>query len=1468
MWLYTTNFYPMKRKLWSALSLLLCAGIAVAQPITGTLDVCTGYATALSHTTPGGSWSSSNPSVATIDGSGLASGVTAGTAVISYTVDETTDVATLTVNASPAAISGSSIVCIDGNILLSNTTYTGTWSSSNTGIATVSYVYDNNISLGRVSGIATGTATITYTGSNGCYVTHEIEVPAVMGTPITCDYDFHVCEGSGLTLANSTSGGTWSSNDNYVGFFPTPSAGTILGGHLDLGPAKEILVSYVGYVDDVKRCALHTFTVNPLVRVTYVTEVCVGSSITFVPDSSGGTWSSSNPSVLYIDSAGVATGIMPVIGGANITYQLTNRPNCEYNYARSSPTIEVHDPPAITGDIAICEGTSGLLTTGISGTWSSSNAAVGTIGTSTGIWTGISAGTTTITFTKSVACYTSAVTTVNSTPDAITGTLSLCPGSTTALSSATPGGTWTSGNTGIATVDIASGVVSGIASGTVTITYTAATGCTTTAIVTVNTAPTASPYYDTVVCTGGTLRLYTGDAGGNTYSWAGPSGYTSTLQNPELTSVTTSVNGIYTVTVTAPSGCAAVYTLTVAISATSPYSVSVTQIAPFTLYGETLHTYGSGLTLRADASVTLPTSGVTYTWTGPVAGSTYTFAPTFTPSTVVTSKNYTVTVAYNGCTASRKDTIIVPPSGCSPYNYFSVNNYRTSRGLSALGSCSDCDTVKPFHTINSYSLDASRIVDGENYYLAYNQPMYLYKSEYINNNFFVATGGRVFVDSFNSVTLNHCHFASCSWVGIIVRNGVDRAPGLRVTNNTLIENAYGGAYEGVSYSGVIIWKTPGSGGYYTPGMPDILESNGAIYNRNAGGITIRDYQPSIAACPGGSRLPFTVKNSIFSRVELAYHDSGTTAAENYPFAWPTATQLKTVVSVDTVPKYLLNTYPAISGITCGGISAMNVGNNAMLTAGTTDTPATYEYSYMHIGVNSEDPYYDSTNLFDSLFIAISLINTNARLYNNSLRNITNIGLLVQGSYNGIHLEGEYDAHSNNRFYNCSDAIRMGGVSSVDPWDVTCRNTIFKAVQGVAGMVPSSLGYNGQYSGGHGIHNISNNYMVNNTITHINSGTAANKGFTYIRGNTILSKTSSSSTDVMPTAIYLFDYNGSSTNGTLVVDSNTITGAALGINPVNILQRLYILRNNITLYPYISPSGNIVAGIYTYITPGLKEIKYNTITGQGYICTSVTGPYLTGMRLRKIGTSSNTSDVSCNLVSDLGYGFNFVDESYVSWRRNEMRRALTGMSIDPGASIGTQGSLCDPSDNTWTGDSCTSCGGCADFPGWDHSPINATFTLSVTPTSSMLYIRNEAGFKPLRNGNYAGGTAYTYGSTLLYAEDGSCDPLPAYTSCISGPAERSAVAHGSDMADMHTTGAMQLFPNPGNGSITVSITDADNEDAHIKVTNTLGAEVYNSIHTFSRGLIHLQLQQLPPGLYLINVIRTGGTVSNGRFIIMK
>lgn len=514
--------------------------------ITGTPVVCAGDTTFFSNTTPGGFWSSSNPTVAMADaGTGIITGVSGGTATITYTVGTCFKTLDVTVNPLPANITGSLGVCVGFTTALTSATPGGIWSSSTPSVGTIS-------ATGVVNGISAGATAISYTlPATGCAIGAVVTVNALPGA---ISGTLTVCQASTTTLSNATPGGTWSSSTPSVAAVGTPTSGVITG--VTAGTATITYTLGTGCVTTavVTVNALPGF-INPITP----TILCIGNTATFTNGTAGGAWSSSSTLVATVSAGGLVTGVGA--GTAAISYTLPT--GC-----LQTKTVTVNTTPAaiVPASVAVCTGSNVTLSNTVTGgTWSSSNTLRATVGSSTGIVTGVvgaTAGTVNITYAIGT-CTAIRVVTVNVTPGAITGGVtSLCTGGITTWGNATPGGSWSSSNIAVATVGSGSGAITAIATGTANITYTiAATGCFVTRTLTVNVTPGASLPVPATVCAGSSITFTNATAGG---TWASSNPAVATIG-----SATGIANGITagTASITYAIGsCNSVTTLTVNVT--------------------------------------------------------------------------------------------------------------------------------------------------------------------------------------------------------------------------------------------------------------------------------------------------------------------------------------------------------------------------------------------------------------------------------------------------------------------------------------------------------------------------------------------------------------------------------------------------------------------------------------------------------------------------------------------------------------------------------------------------------------------------------------------------------------------------------------------------------------------------------------------------------------------------------------
>ena len=363
---------------------------------------------------------------------------------------------------SPAApISGNLSVCYNDSSLLSSPTACN-WGSGNPAVATVSQ-------NGMVHGISAGTATISYSNSCG----HASVVVTVTPLPITGLPG--LCESETTTLTAGTPGGTWSSSDSSIVNFLLPPGTTalVLGG--SVGSAT---VTYsVGGCFTTKH-----LTVDHIITITGAHATCLAApDIMLTSSAVGGTWASSNSSIATVDATGrvhaVGTGLVNIIDTA------------ASGGCFSSVGIMVYAAPTFSGPSQVCGDSTITLSTGMFGTWTSSDVSVATVA-SGGVVHGLAAGTAIITFTYAPDCFVTDIITVVH-PSITGGGVSpgaVCTGATGNFYGSPPGGTWSSSNTSIAAID-PTGLATGVSAGTVTISY-VKSGCPAIDAVTVYPTPT------------------------------------------------------------------------------------------------------------------------------------------------------------------------------------------------------------------------------------------------------------------------------------------------------------------------------------------------------------------------------------------------------------------------------------------------------------------------------------------------------------------------------------------------------------------------------------------------------------------------------------------------------------------------------------------------------------------------------------------------------------------------------------------------------------------------------------------------------------------------------------------------------------------------------------------------------------------------------------------------------------------
>ena len=183
-------------------------------------------------------------------------------------------------------------------------------------------------------------------------------------------------------------------------------------------------------------------------------------------------------------------------------------------------------------------------------------------------------------------------------------------------------------------------------SGTYSVVVANSLGCKDTAStqITINAVTQAVANSNSPLCAGQILNLTANTA--SSYSWSGPNGFTSNLQNPSITNLSNNNSGTYTLIVTNGNGC--VDTTTLSISVLANNLVTVNSNGPLC----------AGQTLNLTAS-----AGSSYVWSGPNGFTSTQQNPTINNVSTTNAGSYSVVVTNgNGCTYSTSLTVSINPN--------------------------------------------------------------------------------------------------------------------------------------------------------------------------------------------------------------------------------------------------------------------------------------------------------------------------------------------------------------------------------------------------------------------------------------------------------------------------------------------------------------------------------------------------------------------------------------------------------------------------------------------------------------------------------------------------------------------------------------------------------------------------------------------------------------------------------------
>lgn len=333
-------------------------------------EVCVGSTLTAYAPQTGGTWATSDESIVSIGKDGIIQAVNTGNVTLTYILPEATTCTNKMITKSisvvkrldrPSFIIGDTGICqLETKQYALPNTLPGYWSNKDAKLI---------VSVdGRVQGITSGKALLTYNFGNACYqnfdtISKWINVKVTPVVPIIKGVD-SLCVNTSITYTNTLTGGVWSVLDVNTSVTTSGLLKGLMSGYTTLVYAKNGTNGCVGVAS--KKIKIKAV---PNVSVLGPDSLCQNTTALYTASLANGTWAVTNANVSTTNGNTLAK--TPGVSGVKYTVTVNG---CS---STASKDIYVKALPAtgtITGAVSFCGQVSSVYTSSVKGgVWSISN---------------------------------------------------------------------------------------------------------------------------------------------------------------------------------------------------------------------------------------------------------------------------------------------------------------------------------------------------------------------------------------------------------------------------------------------------------------------------------------------------------------------------------------------------------------------------------------------------------------------------------------------------------------------------------------------------------------------------------------------------------------------------------------------------------------------------------------------------------------------------------------------------------------------------------------------------------------------------------------------------------------------------------------------------------------------------------------------------------------------------------------